>query len=131
MIKYKYIIPTLFIFGTLSLYAEENELGDILKEAGEKKTLTKPDLVQKKKIKKQSRFVFKDDYDANGIGSKDKSVDKKKSENYTYDNKSRFKFRFNDGSAQNNLIGAYGSTGSIGGGSIGGGSGSSGGGGRR
>jgi hypothetical protein len=129
--KYKYIIPTLYIFSTLSLYAEEKELGSILKEAGQKKTLVKSEPIQKKKIKKQSRFVFKDDYNVNVIGSKEKSAAKNKSQSYEYDNKSRFKFKFNDGSEQSNIVGGYGSGTSMSGGSIGGGSGRRGGGGRR
>ena len=71
--RYKYIIPTLCIFGTMSLHAEENALGDILQQVGEKKRLVKP-IPKKKESKKQTRFVFTDEYDSNGIGLKDKSV---------------------------------------------------------
>ena len=128
MMKYKYLLPTLCIFGTISLHAEENGLGSILQNSGQKKALIKPEQ-HKKKSKKESRFVFKDEYHSNVIGSKDKSAAKNKSQSYDYDNKSKFKFKFNDGSAQSNLVGGYGSSAGKGG-SIGGGSGS-GGGGRR
>ena len=113
--RYKYVISTLCIFSTMSLHAEENGLGNILQQVGQKKALIKPEAKQKKKIKKQSRFVFNDEYDSNGIGSKDKSNIKDKSESYDYDNKSKFKFKFNDGSAQSNLVGGYGSGGGTGG----------------
>ena len=128
--RYKYIISTLCIFGAMSLHAEESGLGNILQQAGEKKALVKPESEQKKKTKKVSRFVFKDEYRSNGIGSKDKSVAKNKSESYEYDNKSRFKFKFNDGSAQSNFVGGYGSGAGVGGSmgsGYGGGQGSSGG----
>lgn len=122
--KYKYILPTLCIFGTISMHAEESGgLGDILQGVGEKKALVKPD-VQKKKSKKKSRFIFKDAYQANGIGSKDPSATADRSQSYEYDNRSRFEFKFNGGSQQSNLVG-----GSMGGsgGSMGGGKGSGGG----
>ena len=115
----------------MSLHAEESGLGNILQQAGQKKALMKPEVQQKKKTKKESRFVFKDEYHSNGIGSKDKSNVKNKSESYDYDNKSKFKFKFNDGSAQSNLVGGYGSSAGMGGSMGGGGSGGSGGGGRR
>ena len=118
---YKYLIPTLCICSTMSLYAEGKGLGDIIKEAGQDKVLIKPN-VKKKAVKKKSRFVFKDEYDANGIGQMDKTVHKDKSESYDYENKSRFKFKFNDGSQQSNLIGGYGGSAGVGG-SMGGGSG--------
>ncbi len=127
MMRYKYIIPTLCIFGTISLSAEEKGLGSVLQQVGEKKVLSKP-VPQKKVSKKKTRFVFKDEYESNGIGSGNKAADKNKSESYDYDNKSRFKFKFNDGSAQGNLMSGYGNAGM--GGSMGSGSGS-GGGGRR
>jgi hypothetical protein len=105
----------------MSLNAEEKGLGNILQDIGEKKILTKP-VPKKKKIKKQTRFVFKDEFDSKGIGSKDNN----KSESYNYDNKSRFKFKFNDGSEQSNFIGT-----SYGGAGMGGSMGSGGGGGGR
>jgi hypothetical protein len=129
--RYKYFISSLCIYGTMSLHAEESGLGNILQQAGQKKALMKPEAQQKKNTKKESRFVFKDEYHSNGIGSKDKSNMKDKSESYDYDNKSKFKFKFNDGSAQSNLVGAYGSSAGMGGSMGGGGSGGSGGGGRR
>lgn len=124
---YKYLIPTLCICSTMSLYAEEKGLSEIIQKAAEGKALIKP-IKKKKEVKKESRFVFKDEYHANGIGEIDKTAKKAKSESYDYENKSRFKFKFNDGSQQSNLVGGYGSS-SIGG-SVGGSQGS-GGGGRR
>lgn len=129
--RYKYVISTLCIFGTMSLHAEESGLGDILQQVGEKEKLIQPE-TKKKKPEKKSRFIFHDEYDPNSIGLKDKSTAKGKSESYNYDNKSRFKFKFNDGSGQSNFMGGHGNsgmTGSMAGGS-GGGQGS-GGGGRR
>lgn len=121
--RYKYIISMLCIFGTMSLHAEENGLGNILQSAGQKKALVKPEVEQEKKTKKQSRFVFKDEYDSNGIGSKDISAVKNKSQSYEYDNKSKFKFKFNDGSAQSNLAGGQASSSGMGSGSGNGGGG--------
>ena len=126
MMKCKYILPTLCIFGTISLHSEESGLENILQNAGEKQALVKPEAT-KKKVSKKRRFVFKDEYKSNGIGSGNKAMDEKKSESYDYDNRSKFQFKFNDGSAQGNLMGGYGNAGM--GGSMGGGSG--GGGGRR
>ena len=68
MMKCKYILPTLCIFGAMSLHAEEKGLGNILQQAGQKKALTKPE-PQKKPSKKKKRFVFKDEYESNSIGS--------------------------------------------------------------
>lgn len=130
MMKYQYILSTLCIFGTLSLHAEESDLGNILQKAGQKQALVEPEAA-KKKVSKKTRFVFKDEYEANGIGSGNKDAAEKKSESYEYENKSRFKFQFNDGSAQGNLMGGYGNAGAGMGGSMGGGSGNGGGGGRR
>ncbi len=102
--RYIFIMPILCMLGTVSLYAEENSLGDILQDVGEKEPLVKP--APKKKLpKKKSRFIFKDTYDAKNIGSKDKAGDEKKSESYEYANKSRFKFKINDGSPQSNMMG--------------------------
>lgn len=129
MMRCKYIIPTLCMFGTLSLHAEEKDLGNILQQVGKKEVLDKP-APQKKATKKQSRFVFKDAYDANGIGSKDPSDASERSQSYDYDNSSRFKFKFNDGSQQSNFAGGT-VGGSMGGSGGGGGPGSGGGGGRR
>lgn len=126
--KFKYILPTLCIFGTMSLYADESGLGDIIQKVAQKEKLIKPE-PQKKKPTKKSRFVFHDEYDSNGIGSKGESSAKVESESYDYDNKSRFKFKFNDGSGQSNLMGGHGSSGMSG--SMGGGSASGSGGGRR
>ena len=105
--KYIYVLPTFCLIGTFSLHANEDKLGDILQNSGEKKVLQKT--VEKKNIsKKQSRFVFKDTYDANGIGQIEKSASKKRSESYDYENRSRFKFKFNDGYQQSNLVNGYG-----------------------
>lgn len=110
--RYKYIIPTLCICGTVSLHSEESGLGDILQQVGKKEALVKPE-PKTKVTKKKSRFIFYDEYDSNGIGSKEQSD---KSETYNYENKSRFKFKFNDGSGQSNLMGSPGTGGSMGGG---------------
>ena len=112
----------------MSLYGEWKELGDIIQGVAEDKTLVKP-VATKKKVKKESRFVFKDEYSANGIGPMDKTATKEKSKSYNYENKSRFKFKFNDGSQQSNLVGGFGSGGM--GSSMGGGQGTGSGGGRR
>ncbi|UPT76572.1 hypothetical protein MN086_05830 [Sulfurovum sp. XGS-02] len=130
--KCKYLLPTLCIFGTMSLHAEQKGLGNILQEAGQKKALTKPE-PQKKPSKNKKRFIFKDEYKSNDIESGNKAVAEKKSESYDYDNRSRFKFKFNDGSAQGNFMSGYGGNAGMGG-SMGGGAGQgggSGGGGRR
>ena len=129
--RYMFVIFILYLWGTVSLYAEENSLGDILQEVGEKKPLLTP-APKKKTVKKRSRFIFKDTYDAKEIESKDKALEKKKSQRYEYANKSRFKFKINDGSPQSNMIGvsagmatgmAAGGVSGIGGGSMSGGSG--------
>lgn len=122
-----FIIPVLCTLGTVSLYAKENSLGDILQDAGEKKSFVKS-APKKKTPQKRSRFIFKDTYDANGIGTKDKAQDKKKSQSYEYANKSRFKFKINDGSPQSNMMGGQsGVSSGIRGGMGGGGQGRSGG----
>jgi|GEM_PF-6885618 len=107
--RYKYIIPTLCLLGTISLHANEDKLGNILQSSGEYKKLSNP-LKKKKITKKQSRFVFKDEYNANGIGQIDKTSSKSKSERYDYENKSRFKFKFNNGYQQSNLVNRYGAS---------------------
>ena len=126
----KYLISTLCICSTMSLYAEGKGLGEIIQEVAEDKALVKP-VAKKKKVKKQSRFVFKDEYHVNGIGHIDKTSVKDKSESYNYDNKSRFKFKFNDGSQQSNLMSRYQSGGTMNGSMGSGGQGSGGGGGKR
>ena len=126
---YKYVIPTLCICSTMSLYAEGKGLGDIIQQAAQDKALVKP-AMKKKEVKKESRFVFKDEYNANGIGDIDKTVKKDKAESYDYEDKSRFKFKFNDGSQQSNLMSRYGN-GGMGGAMGGGGPGAGGGGGGR
>ena len=126
---YKLVIPMLCICSTMSLYAEEKGLGDIIQQVAQDKALVKPS-VKKKEVKKASRFVFKDEYHANGIGDIDKTKTKDKSESYSYEDKSRFKFQFNDGSQQSNLMNRYG-VGSIGMGGATGSGGQGSGGGRR
>ena len=126
---YKFVIPTLCICSTMSLYAEGKGLGDIIQQAAQDKALVKP-AVQKKEVKKASRFVFKDEYNANGIGDIEKTAKKEKAESYEYEDKSRFKFKFNDGSQQSNLMSRYGS-GVVGGAMGSGGPGAGGGGGKR
>jgi len=133
--RYRYLLSALSLLGTLSLYANEDKLSSILQNTGEQKALLKP--VEKKTTKKQSRFVFKDEYNNNGIGKIDKKASKEKAESYDYKNRSRFKFKFNDGYQKSNLVGSYGGggvSGSMGGGQAGGqgaGGGGHGGGGRR
>ncbi|QOR62851.1 hypothetical protein ACM66Z_05175 [Sulfurovum sp. ST-21] len=100
--KYKCILVSLCIFGTTSLYAHESGLGDVLRELGKEKIPA--EFSEKKSVsKKKRRFVFRDDYEANGIGEKDKN----RSESYNYTNRSRFKFKFKDGSSHNNFSGGY------------------------
>ena len=105
--KFKYVLPAFCLLGTLSLDANEDKLGDLLQSSGEKEVLLKPQN-NKKLSKKQSRFVFKDEYHSNGIGQIDKTASKDKSESYEYENKSRFKFKFNDGYQESNLVSRYG-----------------------
>lgn len=135
--KYKYILSTtLCMFGTMSLHAEEKGLGSILQQvAVQKKILSEPEH-KMKNANKKTRFIFKDEYDTNGLGSKEKTAAEDKSKSYEYENKSRFKFRFNDGSGNNNFVAGQRSPemgGSASGGSVGSGQGggSRGGGGRR
>jgi hypothetical protein len=125
--RYMYVISVLCLYSTVSLYANEDKLGNILQQSGEEKVLLKP-VEKKKKSKKQSRFVFKDEYHSNGIGEMDKTASKGKSESYDYENRSRFKFKFNDGYQQSNLLNGYGAaamggTGSMGSGGFGNGGG--------
>jgi len=107
---YKYLISTLCICSTMSLYAEHKGLGDMIQEIAKKKALVKSS-VKNNKSKKSSRFVFKDEYNENNIAKMNKNLYKDKSKSYNNKNKSRFKFKFNDGSQQSNLIGRYGSGG--------------------
>ena len=137
--KYRYIISTFCVFGTLSLHAEEKELGSILQEVGtQKKVLNRP-VEKKQNTPKQSRFIFKDEYQSNNLGVKGKNdSDFHESKNYTYENKSRFKFKFNNGTQSNFVAGQRSPDGivpigggaggaSIGGASVGGGAGGHGG----
>ena len=103
------------MFSTLSLYAEQNDLGDILQEAGVENALVKP-VPKKKKSKKESRFIFVDKYDANDIGSKNKMAAKDKSKRYEYEDEPRFKFKFNPGTGYNNIAGGTSGVSSAGGG---------------
>ena len=102
-----------------SLNAKKSELSDILKKAGEKKTIVNP-ILKKHKVRKESHFIFKDTYDDNGIGINDnKRVENAgRSKNYEYKNKSRFKFKFTPGTDVSNLAVGQGSgSGTVGGGS--------------
>ena len=100
--KYKFILPTLCMFGAMSLHAEGKGLGSILQQvAVQKKILSEHKM---KNTDKRTRFIFKDEYDSNGLGSKEKTAAEEKSKSYEYENKSRFKFRFNDGSGNNNFV---------------------------
>ncbi|MEA2049030.1 MAG: hypothetical protein U9O64_11375 [Campylobacterota bacterium] len=119
----------LYTLGAISLYAKEESLGGVLKGLGEKQPLIKPE-TKKAVPKKKSRFIFKDTYNEQNIGAKEEGT--KRAESYEYANKSRFKFKINDGSPQSNMMGGqYGVSSGMSGGGIGGGSGSQGGGGRR
>lgn len=139
--KYKYILPTFCLFSTMSLYAEQqNDLGNILQQAGQKNVLVKP-VPKKKRSKKESRFTFVDRNNVNFIESKSKKEAKDRSESYEYENKERFEFKFNPGTGYNNIAagptgsstGGGGSAGAAGGGMSGGGmsGGGNGGGGHR
>ena len=106
--KYKYTISLLCIFSTLSLYAKADNLGNVLQKVGEKKSFSKS-IIIKKKPKKKSRFIFKDTYDAKGIGKIDKNARQKQSKNYKYENKERYKFKFTPGTGYSNIIAGPGS----------------------
>ena len=121
--KYRYLLSIFCMFSTLPLNAEQSALGNILKEAGHTNDLVKP-VAKKKKSKKESRFIFVDKYDANGIGSKDIMAKKDKSKSYKYQDEPRFKFKFNPGTGYNNIAG--GSGGGSAGAGVGGSSGASG-----
>ena len=139
--KYIYTVPLLCICSTLSLYAKSDNLGNILQQVGEKKSFSKS-IATKKKPKKKSRFIFKDTYDAKGIGKIDKTAGQKQSKNFKSENKERYKFKFTPGTGYSNIIAGPGSGASAGvgvsngggarvGGGQGGGGRRSGGGGRR
>ena len=122
--KYRYIISTFCVFGTLSLHAEEKGLGSILQEAGEAKKMLSRPVHTKQSSPKQSRFIFKDEYHSSNLEVKDKTVSApQESKSYNYENKSRFKFKFNDGAQSNNFVAGQRSPDSVlpmGGGFIGG-----------
>jgi len=126
------------MFSMTSLNAKKSELSDILQKAGEKKIIVKPPASKKKQSGKASQFIFKDTYNPNVIGIKqNKRVENtRKSKNYDYENKSRFKFKFTPGTDVSNIVSRQGSgSGTAGGGgarmSGGGGGGQGGGGGRK
>jgi len=100
--KYRYAFVLYCILNTIFLHAKEDDLSAILKNIGEKKILTKP-TPKKHKVKKQTRFVFKDTYETNSIEKKDKSSTQRKSKSYNYENKPRFQFKFSPGVGYNNL----------------------------
>ena len=102
--KYKYIVLSLCIFSTMSLYAETNNLSKILQKSGEKKKIVNSH-IQKKKHKKKSHFIFKDAYDKDGVKFIDKEMIEKKPQSYEYENKSRFKFKFSPGTGYSNVSG--------------------------
>ena len=127
------------IFSMTSLNAKKSELSDILQKSGEKKIIVKP-MPKKQQVRKESHFIFKDTYDANGIGinHNKRAKNTRKSKSYDYKNKSRFKFKFTPGTDVSNIaVGQGSSSGTAGGGSSGGvarmgrGGGQGGGGGRR
>ena len=137
--KFRYMFLVLCIYSTTLVYAKQSSLSDILQKAGEKKSIVKP-IPKKQEARKESHFIFKDTYDANGIGVKhNKRVENSgKSKSYEYENKSRFKFKFTPGTDVSNLAVGQGSgAGTVGSGSsagvarMGGGGGQGRGGGRR
>jgi len=138
--RYGYILSLLYLLGTLSLHAEEKNLGSVLQKEGiSKKVLNEPVDNRKQNTSNQSRFIFKDEYQSNNLGVKGKTdPESHESKNYTYENKSRFKFKFNDGTQSNFVAGQRSPDGivpigggaggaSIGGASVGGGAGGHGG----
>lgn len=135
--KYISTVIIFFMFSMTSLNAKKSELSDILQKAGEKKVIVKPK-PEKQQVRNESHFIFKDTYDANGIGVKhNKRIENAgRSKSYEYKNKSRFKFKFSPGTDVSNIVAGGGSSaatsgGSGGGARMGGGSGQSRGGGRR
>ena len=135
--KYISIVIIFCMFSMTSLNAKKSELSDILQKAGEKKVIVKP-MPKKQQVRKESHFIFKDTYDANGIGMNHNKRVKNtgKSKSYDYKNKSRFKFKFTPGTDVSNIVAGQGSSaatsgGSGGGARMGGGGGQSRGGGRR
>lgn len=103
--RYGYILSLLYLLGTLSLHAEEKNLGSVLQKEGIKKKVLNEPVERKQHTRKQSRFIFKDEYQSNNLGVKGKTVSEShESKNYTYENKSRFKFKFNNGAQSNNFV---------------------------
>lgn len=98
MMRYKFVIPTLYFFSALSLFPEANNLNDVPQKDGEKKafhTLAK---------EKKSRFIFKNTSSTNDIDTNNDNAQKKESKRYVYENKSRFKFLFTPGTGNNNMV---------------------------
>lgn len=124
--RYSSIFFLGYVLSNTMLHAEEKRLGSILQEAGvEKKVLNKSAHTnQNSSRSKESRFIFKDEYQSNTLEGKGKTVlAPQESKSYTYENKSRFQFKFNDGAQSNNFVAGQRSPDSvvpIGGGFIGG-----------
>ncbi len=108
MMRYRFVIPTLYFFSTLSLFPEANNLNDVPQNDGEKKAFLTP------AKEKKSRFIFKNTSKTKDIDTKNESTQKNESQRYVYENKSKFKFQFTPGSGYNNIesSGASGSLGS-------------------
>lgn len=100
--RYKFAIPTLYFFSSLSLFPEANNIIDIPHEAGEKKAFLIPSK------EKKPRFIFKDTPTTNGIDLNNEHSKQKESKKYVYENKSRFKFQFTSGTGYNNLLSGQG-----------------------
>ncbi len=66
--KYKYVLSLFCVFGTMSLHAEEKGLGSILQQVATQKKI--PIEPKNKNTGKSTRFIFKDEYDSNGLGVK-------------------------------------------------------------
>lgn len=98
MMRYKFVIPTLYFFSTLSLFSEANNLSDVPQEGEEKKAF----LTHAKE--KKSRFIFKNAPTSNGMLTDNAGTQKEESKRYVYENKSRFKFQFTPGSRYNNMV---------------------------
>jgi len=100
--RYKFVIPTLYFFSTLSLFPEANNFSDVPQESGEKKAFLIP------AKEKKSRFIFKDTSTTKGIGLNNENAQKKESKKYVYENKSKFKFQFTPGTRYNNMLSGQG-----------------------
>ena len=96
--RYRLVIPTLYICSTLSLFGEKDHLGTNLLHVEDNEAVVAT-MLETKKNKKESRFIFK-----NTETIVDKTREKKVSKKYCYENKSRFKFNFTPGNGYNNMV---------------------------